>query len=85
MMQFIYLKVSGGQESAYTSLTELLRSEQIGHVYHSARKILIKGEKFYFNHITVSKVKLNHFTNGKRFNGNHRRSVGDSNRSPIEG
>jgi len=65
-MQFIYLKVSDGQESAYTSLTQLLRSEGIERTYRSARKLLIVGQKFQFNQITVSKVKLIHFTNGKR-------------------
>jgi len=71
MMQYVYLKVSGGQESAYTSLTQLLKSEGIERTYHTVRKILIKGEKFYFNHITVSKIKLNHFTNGQRIIRDH--------------
>jgi len=66
MLQFIYFKISDEQESAYTSLTGLLKSENIERLYKTVRLRLMKGSKFQYNNITISKVKLNHFTNGKR-------------------
>jgi len=62
-MEYIYLKETPTEKVAYTYLTELLRSEGIGHVYNPVRKILLTEGKFFFNSILISKIKLTH---GKR-------------------
>ena len=59
-MNQIYHKETPTEKEAYTMLIELLRSEDIERTYHVVRRMLLRSQKFQFNQILISKVKLNH-------------------------
>ena len=56
-MNQIYLKETPTEKEAYTMLIDLLRSEGIERTYHVCRRILLRGEKYIFGKIIISKIR----------------------------
>lgn len=87
--QNIYIKerVSASERNvtAYTTLTGLLRSEGMQHIYRSAWLLLSEGKTLNFNNLLIYKIKLNHEQNNR--SGNDPRNGGSTadqrNRSAV--
>ena len=75
MLKTVYIKerinTTGRKVTGYTCLTDLLRSEDMIHIYRSAWLILRHGNTFNFSNLLIYKINLNH---GKQKRGNTNRA-----------
>ena len=60
MQTRIFIKSKHGEQTCYTTLKELLKSEGLNHIYETVARKIRQGKEFDLGEITVKKVKLNH-------------------------
>lgn len=67
MIKQVYIKEqinsTGRTLTGYTSLTSLLRSERMDHLYRSAWLLIKSGNTFNFNNLLIYKINLHHGRN----------------------